>query len=855
MAVYNDERGFLGEVRRGGLGDIASRVEAALLQGVILRGLLHQGHCGSDHLVVTYTGIFKAGGHVVVCASDQGYAVEGHTGNARVCCAIIGLGHSRYLSERQRLLPNADHHAGGCGIVVVCIANHPIPHGIRSGIGAGRDVLAVCAVLGQAVLHGATAGHDARSNERLLLAGIGQVFPRCGRRDEACADVGPLYRHNNILAHLLVAVAGGRKAEGVLACGQILCGKIKSIACCRTANGCLFAVLHLVPLEGYSASALYIDKKRPRTAISHAHLGGIVHALDGDLGHRNIGQLRTGKVGDPGPAALERVALRQQVGQRQAEHAVDFQPGDDTAALGIDDLRRTGIHRQTDTAAVLPNRMAVQVDGVRTVDICRDIGDRRVVPQQRNGSAVWNIANRIAHIPIASRPDSASKRSTTVFAGLAARFRQLFIRASNHGHIFQRRFRWNPLVVPRKCAVLLLECKVFFTGYRIIIQQCPRLLSRAGDGSIRTAAKFDICRLRDGQRLDSSCKTIVDHQRAAVLHSNRAGVSGFIENQPLAAGHHDASAAADGVAVREEHDVFDKRHIRRQGIVRQQGHIINVLACQGIGQMLVIGAIRLHRELGAAGHAHAVPADFPVGAGKMTDGAFAVLPFVVSVFPSAGTFAVLPGVFFVVGQYVKAGSRMNCLCAGIRNLAVPFQGFPLRDCRQPGASRAVQGAERPALKRDRTGLPVKRGREGAAKNRDVPAAAPDCIAVAAGAADNAVARAVLNGQAAVSDDQRSVISARQRMAVQVQRKRAAVDVGWCRGHVVQQGQRAALRLLCGGQGFFKGAVMGRGSIHRQRSQSVHGLLGDDLDVGQGSYLRCRDLRAGVPPVDKGITVR
>ena len=66
---------------------------------------------------------------------------------------------------------------------------------------------------------------------------------------------------------------------------------------------------------------------------------------------------------------------------------------------------------------------------------------------------------------------------------------------------------------------------------------------------------------------------------------------------------------------------------------------------------------------------------------------------------------------------------------------------------------------------------------------------------------------------------------------------------------------AALRLLCGGQGFFKGAVMGRGSIHRQRSQSVHGLLGDDLDVGQGSYLRCRDLRAGVPPVDKGITVR
>ena len=246
---------------------------------------------------------------------------------------------------------------------------------------------------------------------------------------------------------------------------------------------------------------------------------------------------------------------------------------------------------------------------------------------------------------------------------------------------------------------------MFFTACRIIIQQRPRLLSQAGDGSIRTAAKLDICLLRNGQRLDSSCKTFVDHQRAAVLHPNRAGVSGFLsfvflsENQRLAAGHHDASAAADGVAVRVEEDVFDERHIRRQGIVRHQGHIINVLACQGIGQMLVIGALRLHRELCAAGFAHAVPADF-VGAGKMTDGAFAVHPGVVSVFPSAGTFARLPVVFFVVGQYVKAGRRNNCLCAGIHNtvVVVPFQGFPLRDCRQPGAIRSLQGAERPALK-------------------------------------------------------------------------------------------------------------------------------------------------------------
>ena len=241
-------------------------------------------------------------------------------------------------------------------------------------------------------------------------------------------------------------------------------------------------------------------------------------------------------------------------------------------------------------------------------------------------------------------------------------------------------------------------------GIIITIQQRPRLFSRTCDGSIRTAAKLDICLLRNGQRLDSSCKVLIDHQQAVVLYPNRAGVSGFLsfvflsEFQPLAAGHHDCALATDGVAFRVEDGVFVERHIRRQGIVRQQGHIINVLACQGIGQMLVIGALRLHRELGAAGRAHAVPADFPVGAGKMTDGAFAVLPGVVSVFPSAGTFARLPIMFFVVGQYVKAGRRNNCLCAGIRNLAVPFQGFPLRDCRQPGASLAVQGAERPALK-------------------------------------------------------------------------------------------------------------------------------------------------------------
>ena len=185
MAVYNGKRSFLDEVRRSGLGDAGSRREAALLQGVILRGLPHQGHCGSDVLAVAHAGIVKAGGHGVVCASVQVHAVEGYAGNACVCRAIIGLGHSRYPADRQRFLSNADLHAGGCGIIVVCIANHPIPHGIRSGIGAGRDAQAVCTVLGQAVLHGATAGHAACGNQRLLLAGIGQVFLCCGRRDEA----------------------------------------------------------------------------------------------------------------------------------------------------------------------------------------------------------------------------------------------------------------------------------------------------------------------------------------------------------------------------------------------------------------------------------------------------------------------------------------------------------------------------------------------------------------------------------------------------------------------------------------------------------------------------------------------
>ena len=190
QTIGDGQRAGLDICRRSGLGDAGSRGEAVLLQEVILRGLLRQAHCGSDVLAVAHTGIVKVGGDGVVCASVQGHVVEGHAGDVRVCRAIIRLGRSRYPGDRQRLLPNADRHAGGCGIVVVCIAKHPIPHFICSGIGAGRDVLAVWAVLGQAVLHGAMARHAARSNQRLLLSGIGQIFLRRGSDDRAGRDGG-----------------------------------------------------------------------------------------------------------------------------------------------------------------------------------------------------------------------------------------------------------------------------------------------------------------------------------------------------------------------------------------------------------------------------------------------------------------------------------------------------------------------------------------------------------------------------------------------------------------------------------------------------------------------------------------
>ena len=120
-------------IGHSGLGDVASRMEAALLQEVILRGLPHQGHCGSDVLASVHTGIVKAGGHVVVCASVQGHVVEGHAGDVRVCRAIIDFVVCRNAGNGNSLRGN--HKVGGrfsgqrviavgnrgCNLVAACI--------------------------------------------------------------------------------------------------------------------------------------------------------------------------------------------------------------------------------------------------------------------------------------------------------------------------------------------------------------------------------------------------------------------------------------------------------------------------------------------------------------------------------------------------------------------------------------------------------------------------------------------------------------------------------------------------------------------------------------------------------------
>ena len=191
-------------------------------------------------------------------------------------------------------------------------------------------------------------------------------------------------------------------------------------------------------------------------------------------------------------------------------------------------------------------------------------------------------------------------------------------------------------------------------------------------------------------------------------HSHRAVAAAAVNDRQVAGANlargrkaaHIQAVPTQAMSVQIQREGLAGIYAVRQHPVCQQpdGLTVNCRIQRGrhIG---IIDFTDASRKLCPAGFAHAVPADFVVGAGKMTDGAFAVLPGVVSVFPSAGTFSLQPVVFFVVGQYVKAVLCNQLFCAGIRNLAVPFQGFPLRDCRQPGgASRSVQGAERPALK-------------------------------------------------------------------------------------------------------------------------------------------------------------
>ena len=128
---------------------------------------------------------------------------------------------------------------------MVCIANHPIPHGICSGIGAGRDVRAVCAVLGQAVLHGAIVRHAARGNQRLLIAVVGQGV--CRRRGDRAGRDGGLGDGQLLFGALhRIAVLGGGEIDGVFSDrieGVIFCILPTGIARLRQGDGRCFALL------------------------------------------------------------------------------------------------------------------------------------------------------------------------------------------------------------------------------------------------------------------------------------------------------------------------------------------------------------------------------------------------------------------------------------------------------------------------------------------------------------------------------------------------------------------------------------------------------------------------------------
>ena len=281
------------------------------------------------------------------------------------------------------------------------------------------------------------------------------------------------------------------------------------ILCCRTANRCLLAVLHLVPLEAYSACAgflLYIDKKRPRTAISHAHLGRIIHALDGDLGHRNVGQLRTARVAYPGTAALERAALRQE-----------------------------GCQRDISGDGQLCRRLTVQIQLERAVDgnlacICQQLhrtavgcGDSRVCRRM-----VGNAAVRLGHLSGIAAVGANSP------AGRVIRVTALH---NGYGSILIH------LRQPDQCATLLLIGIALFQQGLIlcVIPDLDAVKGAAGQGHLNIVKKSQFQPSRaaagHGQR---SLRVDAAGEGAARYHSFVPGTNG----KPSSTGTNSATYAA-----------------------------------------------------------------------------------------------------------------------------------------------------------------------------------------------------------------------------------------------------------------------------------------------------------------------
>ena len=284
--------------------------------------------------------------------------------------------------------------------------------------------------------------------------------------------------------------------------------KIKLILCC-VVNRCLFAVLHLVPLEAHSACAaflIYIDKKRPRTAISHAHLVRIVHALDGDLGHRNIGQLLAGKIGYPGTAALKHVTLRQQGCQRNISGNGQF-----------------------------CRRLTVQIQLERAAD-----GDLACICQQLHRTAVGCGDGRVCRQIVGNAAVRLCRRSGIAAVGAnipAGRVIRVTALHNGYGSILIH------LRQPDQCAALLLIGIALFQQ-RLVICAIPDFdaaKGAAGQGHWNTLERTQFqpshTAAGHGQR---SLRVDAAGERAARYHSFVPGTNG----KPSSTGTNSAAYAA-----------------------------------------------------------------------------------------------------------------------------------------------------------------------------------------------------------------------------------------------------------------------------------------------------------------------